>query len=183
MADRSEFENVAMVCLDSVYRAALALCGRQAEAEDLAQETFTKALERFESFQLGTNCKAWLLRILRNTWIDELRHRKIVGPQVSVSETLLAEPEHVQETVWTNAADVLENLADEDVIHAMRQLPDEQRLTVFLVDVEQLSHQEVAEITDVAIGTVKSRSSRARTALRQRLMAYARDLGFGESES
>ena len=180
MADKSEFENTAIPYVDTVYRTALALSGRQETAEDLTQDTFVKALERFDSFQLGTNCKAWLLRILRNTWIDELRHRKTVGPQVSVNETVLADPEHVQETVWTNAADILENLADEDVIHAMRQLPDEQRLTVFLVDVEQLSHQEVAEITDVAVGTVKSRVSRARTALRQRLLAHATDLGFGE---
>ncbi len=180
MADRSEFDNTATPYVDAVYRTAFALSGRQEKAEDLTQETFAKALERFGSFQLGTNCKAWLLRILRNTWIDELRHRKTVGPQLPVNEAVLAEPEHVEETVWTNAADVLENFTDEDVIRAMRQLPDEQRLTVFLVDVEQLSHEEVAEIMDVAVGTVKSRSHRARTALRERLSTHARDLGFLE---
>ena len=180
MADRSEFENTATPYVETVYRAAFALCGRPGQAEDLTQETFAKALERFGSFRAGTNCKAWLLRILRNTWIDELRHRKIVGPQLPVNEAILASPEHVAETVWTNATDVLENFTDEDVIRAMRQLPDEQRLTVFLVDVEQLPHQEVAEIMDVAIGTVKSRSARGRTVLRQKLLAYARDLGFSE---
>ena len=180
MADRSEFENTATPYIDAVYRTALALCGRQEKAEDLTQETFAKALERFGSFQIGTNCKAWLLRILRNTWIDELRHRKIAGPQLPVNEAALPEPEHAEETVWANAADILENFTDEDVIRAMKQLPDEQRLTVFLVDVEQLSHEEVAEITDVAVGTVKSRSSRGRSALRRTLLAHAKDLGFLE---
>ncbi len=165
---------------DAVYRTAFALSGRGETAEDLTQDTFAKALDRFDSFQLGTNCKAWLLRILRNTWIDELRHRKVAGPQVSVDETVLPAPEPAEETVWANAEDVLENFTDEDVIRAMRQLPDEQRLTVFLVDVEQLPHEQVAEIMDVAIGTVKSRSHRARTALRQKLSAHARDLGFSE---
>ena len=180
MADRSEFENTATPCLDAVYRTAFALSGRQEKAEDLTQDTFAKALERFDSFQLGTNCKAWLLRILRNTWIDELRHMKVVGPQVTVNEAILPEPEHAEETVWTSAADILENFSDEDVIGAMKQLPDEQRLAVFLVDVEQLPHEEVAEITDVAVGTVKSRSSRGRSALRRTLLAHARELGFLE---
>lgn len=182
MADRSDFENVAMAHLDAVYRAAFALCGRAVEAEDLAQETLAKAFERFESFRPGTNCKAWLLRILRNTWIDELRHRKIVGPQVPVDEAVLAEPEHIAEAVWTNAEDVLENFSDEDVIRALKQLPGDQRLTLFLVDVEQLSQEEVAEIMDVAVGTVKSRSCRARTLLRKKLLVHARDLGFTERE-
>ena len=180
MADRSEFENAAMPYVDAVYRTAFALCGRQEKAEDLAQDTFTKALERFDSFQIGTNCKAWLLRILRNTWIDELRHRKIVGPRLSLDEALLAETPREEETAWTNAADILENFSDEDVIRAMKQLPDEQRLTLFLVDVEQLDHEEVAAIMDVAVGTVKSRSSRARSALRAKLLAHAKDLGLVE---
>lgn len=180
MADRSEFENVAMPYLDAVYRTALALCGRRAEAEDLTQDTFTKAMERFDSFRLGTNCKAWLLRILRNTRIDRLRHMKVVGPQVSADEALLPAPAQPEQTVWTNAEDILENFADEDVINAMRQLPDEQRLALFLVDVEQLDHEEVAGIMGVAVGTVKSRTSRARAALRRKLAAHARDLGFLE---
>ena len=180
MADRSEFENTATPYIDAVYRTAFALCGRQEKADDLTQDTFAKALERFDSLQPGTSCKAWLLRILRNTWIDELRHMRVVGPQVTVDEAVLSGPEHAEKTVWTNAADILDNFADEEVIRAMRQLPDEQRLTVFLVDVEQLSHEEVAEITDVAIGTVKSRSGRARAALKQTLLAHARDLGFLE---
>ena len=166
--------------LDVAFRAAYALCGRAEQAEDLVQTAFVKALERFDSFQMGTNSKAWLLRILRNTWIDGLRHRRVVGPQVSVDEISLAEPAQPEPTVWSNAEDILENFADEDVIRALKGLSDEHRLTLFLVDVEQLSHDEVAKIMDVAIGTVKSRSSRARAALRQKLLAHAKDLGLVE---
>ncbi len=180
MADRSEFENTATPYVDAVYRAAFALSRRQEKAEDLTQDTFTKALERFDSFQLGTNCKAWLLRILRNIWIDRLRHLRVVGPQVAIDEAVVSKPEQAEKTAWTNAADIMDNFSDKQVIHAMRQLTDEQRLTVFLVDVEQLSHEEVADITDVAVGTVKSRSSRARAALKQTLLTHARDLGFLE---
>ena len=178
MADIREFENTATAHVDAVYRVAFALSGRRDQADDLTQDTFVKALERFDSFQPGTNCKAWLLRILRNTWIDRLRHMRVVGPQATIDEAVLSEPEHAEQTVWTDAADVLDNFSDEEVIHAMRQLTDEQRLTVFLVDVQRMSHKEVAEITNVAVGAVKSRSSRARAALRETLQAHAKDMGF-----
>ncbi len=180
MADRTEFENITTPYLDVVYRTAFALSGSVSDADDLTQDTFAKALDRFDTFQLGTNCKAWLLRILRNTWIDELRHRKVVGPSVSVDEVVLAGPEVQDEASWTNVQDVLESFSDEVVIDAMKNLPDDQRLTLFLVDVEQFSHEEVAKITDVAVGTVKSRTSRARSTLRQKLLAHAKDLGFLE---
>ncbi len=180
MADKSEFENLTMPYIDNVYRTAVALCGQQDLAEDLTQAAFVKALERFDTFRAGTNCKAWLLAILRNTWIDLLRHKKIVGPQVPIEEALVPDRPHAEPTVWTDATDILENFSDEDVIQAMKQLPDEQRLTLFLVDVEQLAHEEVAEIMQVAVGTVKSRSSRARATLRQKLQAHAKELGFVE---
>ncbi len=79
MADRDKFESIALPYLDTLYRAAVALCGREENAEDLVQATYLKALQRFELFRPGTNCRAWLLRILRNTWIDQLRHMKVVG--------------------------------------------------------------------------------------------------------
>ena len=180
MADRLEFENIAMPHMDAVYRVAFALSGSPSDADDLTQATFAKALDRFVSFRVGTNCKAWLLRILRNTWVDQLRHRKVVGPQVSVDDVALSQPEAQAQTSWTNAEDVLANFSDEAVIDAMKGLSDDQRLTLFLVDVEDFSHEEVAGITDVAVGTVKSRTSRARATLREQLLAHARDLGFLE---
>jgi len=178
VADKSEFETIAVVHLDAVYRAAVALCGRQEDARDLVQATYLKALERFDSFRPGTNCRAWLMRILRNTWIDEIRHRKVAGPAVPLAEELVPDPPHAQEAVWSDADDILNNFGDQDVIRALRELPEQLRVTLFLVDVEQFSQEEVAEITDVAVGTVKSRTSRARAMLKQRLLAHARDLGF-----
>jgi len=172
------FEDVALPYLDAVYRAAVALCGRPAEAADLVQDTFVKAFEKFESFLPGTNCKAWLLKILRNTWVDRLRHRKVEGQVLPLEEDLIAETPGGEETVWSNAEDLLENFSDEQVIKALSELPDEQRLTLFLIDVEQMSQKEVAEIMDVAIGTVKSRASRARHILKQKLAAYTDEMGL-----
>jgi len=168
--------------LESVYRAASALCGRRQDAEELTQTTLVKAIERFDSFAEGTNCKAWLLRILRNTWFDELRHRKVVGPTVDAEKLQIADPAHPEETAWTNAEDLLENFSDAEVIRALGELPDEQRLTLYLVDVEELDHEAAADILGVAVGTVKSRASRARSALKGRLTARARELGFLERE-
>ena len=178
MADATGFERVALPHLDGVLRVALALCGDRDGAEDLVQETCLKALGRFDSFRPETNCKAWLVRILRNTWIDRLRHRKVTGPAVALDEALLVEPDAPAEPAWTDAADVLERFADEQVIAALATLSEDQRLALVLVDVEGMSHESVAEILSVAPGTVKSRTSRARAKLRTLLRAHARDLGL-----
>jgi RNA polymerase sigma-70 factor (ECF subfamily) len=176
-ASENSFEAVAMPHLDAVYRAALALCGHD-QAEDLTQTVFLNALKNFGSFAAGTNGKAWLLRILRNAWFDVLRHRKVIGTSVPVEEASLAAPEPAAQTSWSSPHDLLENFADEDVIRALGELPDDQRLTLYLVDVEELDHQEVATILDVPVGTVKSRASRARAALKAALEEKAKDLGF-----
>jgi RNA polymerase sigma-70 factor (ECF subfamily) len=178
MTDSSDFEKIAMPYLDNVFRTAFALCGRRDEADDLVQATFLKAFGQFGSYRPGTNCRAWLLRILRNSWIDRLRHRKVVGTELQVEKFPLAAPESVEETHWTNAQDIMESFADEQIIDALGELPEAQRLVVFLVDVEQTPVEEVAEILGVAVGTVKSRASRARAKLKTRLMAHAADLGF-----
>lgn len=178
MESTETFEKVALPHLNAVYRAAVALSGRRHKADDLVQETFLKAFERFESFQLGTNCKAWLLQILRNVWIDQLRRKKIVGQELPLEEQIIAEKRHDDEIVWSNAEDLIENFSDEQVIKALSELPEDQRLTLFLIDVEQLSQKDVAEITGVAAGTVKSRTSRGRAALKERLASYARNMGL-----
>lgn len=180
MADNPQesFEQLALPHLDSVYRAAVALCGRRDEAEDLAQETFVKAFERFDTFEPGTNCRAWMVQILRHIWIDKLRHKKVAGRTVPLDETLVAEEARLDESEWSPGQDLLESFSDDQVIEALKQLPEDQRLTLFLVDVEQLSQEETAQIIGVAVGTVKSRTSRARNQLKTRLMAYAKDMGF-----
>ncbi len=174
----ASFEEIALGHMNVVYRTALALCGNVHQAEDLVQTTFVKALERFDSFKVGTNCKAWLCQIVRNLWIDQLRHKKVVGKELPMEEELLEGPARTNETAWSNAQDLLENFSDEQVIRALGQLPAEQRLTLFLIDVEQFSQEEVAEITEVAVGTVKSRTSRARTELKEKLSTYAQGMGL-----
>ncbi len=178
MSDTETFERIALPYLDAVYRAAVALCGRSGDADDLAQETFLRAFERFELFQTGTNCKAWLFQILRNIWIDRLRKMNVTGRALPLEEQIVAEPAHEDGVTWSNSQDLLENFSDEHVIDALRDLPDDQRLTLFLVDVEQLSQNEVAEIMGVATGTVKSRTSRGRTALKRRLASHAKQMGL-----
>jgi RNA polymerase sigma-70 factor (ECF subfamily) len=180
MADRKDFESLAMPHLEAVYRAAVALCRDPGEAEDLVQTTYAKALARFDSFEPRSNVRAWLLRIMRNARIDALRHKKVVGATVSIEEArpAIADPPHADETAWTNAQDVLNNFPDDDVRRALGELPDDQRLTLFLVDVEGLSQAEAAEVLDVPPGTVKSRASRARETLRRKLMAYAKKFGW-----
>ena len=178
MQGPERFEQIALPHLNSVYRAAVALCGRSADAEDLTQATFARALERFHTFEVGTNCKAWLFQIMRNVRIDHLRHKKVAGNTVPIDEELLPTEAPIEQTVWSNAEDLLDNFSDEQIIRALKRLPEDQRLTLFLVDVEQLSQQEVADITGVAVGTVKSRTSRARDELKSRLLSYAKELGF-----
>jgi RNA polymerase sigma-70 factor (ECF subfamily) len=178
MADRSLFEQTVLPHTTSLYRAALAMTRQADQAEDLVQTTIVKSLERFDSFREGSNCRAWLLRILRNTWVDRLRHKKVAGPQVPVEENLLEGSDSAESVEWSNPRDLLESFSDDLVIKALLDLPEQQRLTLYLVDVEDLSQEEAAEILDVAVGTIKSRASRARAELKRKLQAHAEDLGL-----
>ncbi|MCE5278030.1 MAG: sigma-70 family RNA polymerase sigma factor [Planctomycetaceae bacterium] len=179
MAETKDFETIALPWLDAVYRAAAALCHDPATAEDLTQATFLKAFENFKGFTVGTSCRAWLTRILRNCWIDLLRHRRVAGEGVCLDEQLVAAAEEPPATTWTDAQDLLENFSDAQVITAMRQLSDDQRLCLFLSDVEGLGQDEVAAVLDVAVGTIKSRTHRARAVLKTKLEAHANELGLG----
>jgi RNA polymerase sigma-70 factor (ECF subfamily) len=179
MADARYFEELTIPMLDALYRLARTLTGDEHEARDLVQSTYTKALQRFESYRTGTNCRAWMMRIMRNTWIDELRHRKVAGPSVPLEEQWLESPAdrptHEAEADFGN---LLERFSDAEVISALGELPEQQRMALFLFDVEGLDQQEIAEVLDVAVGTVKSRVSRARSVLRDKLEEYAREMGF-----
>lgn len=174
----NSFEKMALPYLNAVYRAAVALCGCPHEAEDMLQLTYLKAMVNFASFETGSNVRAWLLSILRNTWIDELRRRNRRERTLPVDENCIEQPFSPQEVVWTNSTDLLENFSDEEVIKALQRLPEDLRLTLFLMDVEQYSQQEVAQIMGIEVGTVKSRTSRARAHLKQQLKQYANDRGY-----
>ncbi|MHC4639388.1 MAG: sigma-70 family RNA polymerase sigma factor [Planctomycetota bacterium] len=176
------FIEIAMPHLDVVYRTAFAMCSSRDDAEDLTQATFLKAFESFRSFSKGTNCKAWLLSILRNKWIDLVRHRNVVGQVSQIDENIIAAKEQNEEIRYSNCEDLLENFSDEQIIKALRTLPAEKRFALFLVDVEQLSHEEAADIMNVPVGTIKSRTSRARAVLRTILFSHAKEMGFTGGE-
>jgi len=178
MAEKDEFESIALPHLDSMYRFAVAICRDSQIAEDLVQTTFLKAFEQFDSFEKGTNCKAWLSRILRNKWFDQLRHSRVAGETLTIEEQMVAAEDCSEQITWTNCQDLLENFSDEQVITALKKLPDQQRMVLFLVDVEQLSQAETADVLDIAVGTVKSRTSRARKMLKKELLVYAKEMGY-----
>lgn len=164
--------------LATVLRAAQFLTRNEAEAEDLAQETMMKAFRYLESFRRGTDMKAWLFRILRNTRIDRLRSAAASAGTVSL-EQVIEEPADVlpaDPAAWREPEELMEGFSDQQIISALMQLPEEIRWTLMLIDVEQLDQKEAADILGVPVGTVKSRAHRGRSMLRQVLTPVARQM-------
>lgn len=177
------FENEALTHLDRLYSAALRMTRNPADAEDLVQETYAKALRGRDSFKPGTNMKAWLYRILTNTYINSYR-KAVRSPQMSGDEEvtdwqLARAASHDSQGLRSAEMEALENIPDAAVAAAMADLAENYRLAVYLSDVEGFSYKEIATIMDTPIGTVMSRLNRGRSQLRKALAEYAADRGIG----
>jgi RNA polymerase sigma-70 factor, ECF subfamily len=179
---RERFERDALPFLDQLYAAAMRMTRNPADAEDLVQETFVKAYAAFHQFTEGTNLKAWLYRILTNTFINSYRKRQrqpqqAAGEQVEDWQLAAAES-HTSSGLKSAEVEALDHLPDSDVKNALQQLPEDFRLAVYLADVEGFSYKEIAEIMDTPIGTVMSRLHRGRRGLQRLLTDYARERGI-----
>jgi RNA polymerase sigma-70 factor (ECF subfamily) len=184
MADQATFADLAMEHMGSLYTAALRMTRNPADAEDLVQETYLKAYRAFGSFQAGTNLKAWLYKILTNTFINSYRAKKRRPEQSELDDVedlyLYRRLGGLEAAAAGRSAEeeVLDHFTDADVKAALESLPEQFRMAVLLADVEGFSYKEIAEILGVPIGTVMSRLHRGRKALQKALYDFGMARGL-----
>ena len=184
MADPATFSEQAMPYMGPLYSAALRMTRNPADAEDLVQETYLRAYRAFESFKEGTNLKAWLYRILTNTFINQYRAAKRRPEQVDLDDVedlyLYRRLGGLEAASAGRSAEeeVLDSFTDDEVKRALESLPDNFRMAVLLADVEGFSYKEIAEIMEVPIGTVMSRLHRGRRALQKALYEFGMQRGL-----
>jgi RNA polymerase sigma-70 factor (ECF subfamily) len=184
MADQARFAELAMPYMDALYSAALRLTRNPSDAEDLVQETYLRAYRGFGGFEEGTNLRAWLYKILNNTFINIYRAKKRRPQEVDLGETedffLFRRLGGLQaaDARRTPETEVLDQIPEPVVKEALEALPEQFRMAVILADVEGFSYKEIAEILDVPIGTVMSRLHRGRKQLQSRLWDFASHRGL-----
>jgi RNA polymerase sigma-70 factor (ECF subfamily) len=184
MADQARFVEEAMGHMASLYTAALRMTRNPADAEDLVQETYLKAYRSYDRFEEGTNLKAWLYKILTNTFINQYRAKKRRPGESSLDETedlyLYRRLGGLESVAAGRSAEeeVLDHFTETEVKEAVEALNEDFRMAVLLADVEGFSYKEIADILDIPIGTVMSRLHRGRKALQRRLYDFARARGL-----
>ena len=168
--DHADFETVALPHLNDLYRAARHTLGNQTAAEDVVQETYLQAWKSFHRFAAGTNCRAWLFKILFHV----IQHYRRKNWRL---QTLGENEEFLFETL-TYEAPLPQHLNDEDILQALNRLPENFRAVILLADVEEFAYKEIARILNIPIGTVMSRLNRGRKLLRNELTGYAKSYGL-----
>jgi RNA polymerase sigma-70 factor, ECF subfamily len=179
---RALFQEQALPFMDQLYGAAMRMTKNPADASDLVQETFVKAFAAFEQFEQGTNLKAWLYRILTNTFINQYRKNQrnpYQGALEELEDWQLGGAESATSTMGRSAeAEAIDRMPASAVKDALQEIPEDFRLAVYLADVEGFAYQEIADIMKTPVGTVMSRLHRGRRQLREKLADYARERGY-----
>lgn len=177
---KAEFKKEALPHIGILYNYAYKMTGNQDDADDLLQETYLRAYRFFHKFEKGTNCKAWLFRIMKNLFINNYRKIQKTPGQVDYDEI-----ENFYETIKSERLDtgdlqekVFNNLLDDEVTKALNSLQDDFKTVIILCDLENLSYEEIADFVQCPIGTVRSRLHRARKLLAQKLYRYAKERGY-----
>lgn len=175
-----EFEKEAIPHMNALYNFALKMTGDEDDADDLVQETYLKAFRFFDKFEKGTNCKAWLFRILKNSYINDYR-KQVKEPNKVDYEDVQNFYENIKSDEVESKhyeQDVFSNLLDDEISKAITDLPEDFRTVIILSDIEGFTYDEIADFVDIPVGTVRSRLHRARKMLYSQLYDYAKDRGF-----
>ncbi len=175
----SSFEKEALPHMDALYNFALRMTGNRDDASDLLQETYLRAFRFYDKFETGTNCKAWLFRIMRNTFINIYR-KKSKEPRKSDIDEIEKFYDKVKSSTDSSQfeKEIFDNLLDDELSAALSSLPEDFRTVIVLCDIENFSYEEIADFVDCPIGTVKSRLFRARKILFTKLYQYANKHGY-----
>ena len=177
-----DFDSLTMPYVDALYNTAYRMTGNSQDAEDLVQETFYKAYKYYDKFEEGTNLKAWLFKILKNTFINNYRKKKLEPRSVDFAEIEESLERLLREESGKHPSDpeevYLEHVMDEGVKKALDSLPHDYKMVVILADLEDFSYKEIAEILDCPVGTVMSRLYRGRKLLERALLKFAHTHGY-----
>jgi RNA polymerase sigma factor (sigma-70 family) len=178
------FEKEFLPHADALANFAYYLTQNDTESDDLWQDTMMKAYRAADSYQEGTNAKAWLFRIMKNTFINEYKRKKRRGYQVDYEEIgVFHDEEDSPLTSYTDLrSELFSNMMGDEMMNAINELPMESRTILILCYVEEFQYEELAAIFEIPIGTVRSRLSRARTLLKEKLRDYGKSLGYGKAE-